>query len=51
MDRKPQTDTSAPRKPFFARLLEAQNLDEVKTGLKAGKPDQTQKAPSDHDEW
>ena len=44
------TEQTADRKPFFARLLEAQQLDQVKTDLKAGKPEHTLKYPSDGDE-
>jgi HAMP domain-containing protein len=38
--------------PFFVRYLEAQQDEqlEVKTDVKAGKPEQTMKAPSDRDE-
>lgn len=38
-------------KPFFARLLEVQKLDEVQTDLKAGKIERTLKYPSDGDDW
>ena len=40
-----------PKKPFFARLLEAQALEETKTDLKAGGTYHTLKYPSDNDEW
>jgi hypothetical protein len=45
--------------PFFARFLEGQEFPQVKTNIKAGigitsklqdQINQTQKAPSDHDE-
>jgi hypothetical protein len=39
-----------PATPFFARYLEQQELLSVRTDVKAGKPDQTMKAPSDRDE-
>jgi len=44
MDLKPQ-----PKKPFFARLLETQELEKVTGGL-AAEYDATQKMPSDTDE-
>ena len=37
--------------PFFARLLEAQHLDQVKTDLKAGARPITLKYPSDDDSF
>lgn len=39
------------KKPFFARLLESQQVDEVQTDLKAGGRYVTLKYPSDDDEW
>lgn len=49
---KPKQDRKA---PFFARFLENQKDQEekyprVKSKVRAGKPDQTMKAPSDKDE-
>lgn len=38
------------KKPFFARFLEQQK-NQVKTGVTAGRPDQTMKYPSDNDEY
>ena len=38
------------KKPFFARLLESEKNLEIKTGVTAGRPDQTMKFPSDDDE-
>lgn len=40
-----------PKLPFFARLLETQELDQVKTDLKAGKRPITLKYPSDDDQF
>jgi hypothetical protein len=37
-------------KPFFVRFLEEQQALVVQTDVKAGKPDQTMKYPSDSDE-
>ena len=37
--------------PFFERYLERQDLPAVRTDVRAGKPDQTMKYPSDGDEW
>ena len=42
---------NASEKPFFARLLEVQELDKVQTDLKAGRQDRTLKYPSDGDDW
>ena len=40
------------REPFFARFLENQKAETVKTGLKAGRPPiVTLKYPSDDDEY
>jgi hypothetical protein len=39
------------QKPFFTRFLENQEPAKVKSGVKAGKPAQTMKFPSDSDEW
>lgn len=36
--------------PFFVRFLEQQEALAVRTDVKAGKPEQTMKAPSDRDE-
>lgn len=38
------------RKPFFARFLETEKPEEVKTEVEAGRPVTTLKYPSDRDE-
>jgi hypothetical protein len=45
-----QQQQPKPATPFFARYLEQQEVVSVRTDVKAGKPDQTMKAPSDRDE-
>ncbi len=40
-----------PKKPFFARLLEAQRTEQDAQKMGFDKRDQTVKAPSDSDEW
>ena len=45
----PEKDTEKVE-PFFARYLEGQDFPVVHTDVKAGKLDQTMKAPSDKDE-
>lgn len=42
---------NTPKKPFFARLLEAQRPEQDTQKMGFDKPDQTMKAPSDNDEW
>ena len=47
---KEQVQDPKPQVPFFVRFLEQQEALVVKTDVKAGKPNQTMKYPSDGDE-
>jgi len=47
---QPKEEPKPVQVPFFVRFLEQQQALAVQTDVKAGKPDQTMKAPSDRDE-
>ncbi|MCI0366162.1 MAG: microviridin/marinostatin family tricyclic proteinase inhibitor [Phycisphaerales bacterium] len=46
-DDQPNTE----QRPFFARFIEGQGVPNVRSDVRAGKPNQTMKYPSDGDEW